>query len=151
MNRGRISPVPLSVMTTFVKQLFLPFAVCSVSPLRVAVLRAVPLPPAWLVPVRAKRLSFPQYDGVASRKSRYIRFGCLPIGRAYVFGKIKQRGGDGVATKCVLEVGYREVPADNGFLLGGKVLDDAHFVLVRKVVIEPLSSMPTSLKCFFSE
>ena len=43
---------PLSVMITFVRQLFLPFAVCSVSPLRVAVHRVVPLPPAWLVPVR---------------------------------------------------------------------------------------------------
>ena len=56
MNRGRISP-PLFVMTTtFVRQLFLPFAVRSVLPLRVAVHRVVPLP-AWLVP--AKRLFFP--------------------------------------------------------------------------------------------
>ena len=56
MNRGRISP-PLFVMTTtFVRQLFLPFAVRSVLPLRVAVHRVVTLP-AWLVP--AKRLFFP--------------------------------------------------------------------------------------------
>ena len=47
------------------------------------------------------------------------------------FCKIKQKGGDDVATECVLEVGYQEVPADNGFLLGGKVLDDVYFLLSR--------------------
>ena len=89
MNRGRISP-PLFVMTTtFVRQLFLPFAVRSVLPLRVAVHRVVPLP-AWLVP--AKRLSFPRCVGVAFRTLHSIRLGYWQVLRAYAFGRSQATG-----------------------------------------------------------
>lgn len=109
--------------TTFVRQLFLPLAVRSVLPLRVAVHRVVPLP-AWLVP--AKRLSF--LDALVSLFVHFI-ISVLDIGKFFghmLLSEVKQQGGCGVVTECVLEIGNQIIPADNGFLLGGKVLDDAH-------------------------
>ena len=39
-----------------------------------------------------------------------------------LLSEVKQQGGCGVVTECVLEIGNQIIPADNGFLLGGKVL-----------------------------
>ena len=52
-----------------------------------------------------------------------------------LLGEVKQEGGNGVIAVCALEVGNQKIPADNGFLLGGEICDDVHFLLVREVVI----------------
>ena len=52
-----------------------------------------------------------------------------------LLGEVKQEGGNGVIAVCDLELGNQEIPADNGFLLGGEICDDVHFLLVREVVI----------------
>ena len=69
------------------------------------------------------------------RTLHYIRLGYWQVLRAYAFGRSQATGGSDVVAECVFEIGNQIIPADNGFLLGGKVLDDAHFVLARKVVI----------------
>lgn len=49
--------------------------------------------------------------------------------------KVKQEACRGIAARCVLEIGNQIIPADDGFLLGCKVLDDVHLLLVREVMV----------------
>ena len=78
----------------------------------------------------------------------------LDIGKFFghmLLSEVKQQGGCGVVTECVLEIGNQIIPADNGFLLGGKVLDDAHFVLARKVVIRAFIFNSHLIEMLFAE
>ena len=75
---------------------------------------------------------------------------CQLVGHV-LLGKIEQEGCGGIAARCVLEIGNQEIPADNSFLLGGKIGDDVHLVLVLKVVVGFFCLYTHSLKMFLAK
>ena len=49
--------------------------------------------------------------------------------------EVKQEGRHGVVAVCSLEIGYKEVPADDGLHPHGEVADNPHLVLVREILL----------------
>ena len=49
--------------------------------------------------------------------------------------EVKQEGRHGVVAVCSLEIGYKEVPADDGLHPHGEVADNPHLVFVRDILL----------------